>query len=71
MERLPIDILAGSPDLREGIEAGRTTAEIAEAGDAEGKSVRADSRRVSVVPVTAGHRPVWSVTWTDTNAEGR
>ena len=38
MERLPIDILAGSPDLREGIEAGRTTAEIAEAGDAEGKA---------------------------------
>ena len=34
--RLPIDILAGSPCLREGIEAGRTTAEIADAGDAEG-----------------------------------
>ena len=34
--RLPIDILAGSPDVREGIEAGRTTAEIADAGDAEG-----------------------------------
>ena len=36
LERLPIDILAGSPDVREGIEAGRTTAEIADAGDAEG-----------------------------------
>ena len=36
LERLPIDILAGSPDIREGIEAGRTTAEIADAGDAEG-----------------------------------
>ena len=36
LERLPIDILGGSPDLREGIEAGRTTAEIADAGDAEG-----------------------------------
>ena len=34
-ERLPIDILGGSPDLREGIEAGRTTAEIAETGEAE------------------------------------
>ena len=34
--RLPIDILGGSPDIREGIEAGRTTAEIADAGDAEG-----------------------------------
>ena len=34
--RLPIDILAGSPCLREGIEARRTTAEIADAGDAEG-----------------------------------
>ena len=34
--RLPIDILAGNPEIREGIEAGRTTAEIADAGDAEG-----------------------------------
>ncbi len=34
--RLPIDILAGSPYLREGIETGRTTAEIADAGGAEG-----------------------------------
>lgn len=36
LERLPIDILGGSPDIREGIEGGRTTAEIADAGDAEG-----------------------------------
>ena len=36
LERLPIDILGGSPDIREGIEAGWTTAEIADAGDAEG-----------------------------------
>ena len=34
--RLPIDILAGNSCLREGIEAGRTTAEMADAGDAEG-----------------------------------
>jgi len=34
--RLPIDILGGSPDIREGIEGGRTTAEIVDAGDAEG-----------------------------------
>ncbi len=33
-ERLPIDILGGSPDLREGIEAGKPTAEIAAAGNA-------------------------------------
>ena len=33
-ERLPIDILAGSPELREGIEAGRPPADIADAGDA-------------------------------------
>ena len=36
LERLPIDILAGSPGMREGIEAGLTTAEIADAGDSEG-----------------------------------
>ena len=36
LERLPIDILAGSPGIREGIEGGRATAEIANAGDAEG-----------------------------------
>ena len=36
LERLPIDILGGNPDVREGIEAGRTTEEIADAGDAEG-----------------------------------
>ena len=36
LERLPIDILGGSPDIRAGIEAGRTTAEIADAGEAEG-----------------------------------
>ena len=35
--RLPIDILGGSPDIRGGIEAGRTTAEIADAGNAEGE----------------------------------
>ncbi|MYG76086.1 MAG: DUF1343 domain-containing protein [Acidobacteria bacterium] len=35
--RLPIDILGGSPDIRAGIEAGHTTAEIADAGDAEGE----------------------------------
>ena len=33
-ERLPMDILAGSPELRQGIEAGRTTAAIAETGNA-------------------------------------
>ncbi len=33
-ERLPIDILAGSPELREGIEAGRTAADLADAGEA-------------------------------------
>ena len=38
--RLPIDILAGSPELREGIEAGRSTAEIADAGDAEGEGFK-------------------------------
>lgn len=38
LERLPIDILGGSPDIREGIEAGRTTKEIADAGDAEGNA---------------------------------
>lgn len=35
-ERLPIDILAGSPELREGIEAGRPPAEIAGDGNAAG-----------------------------------
>ncbi len=38
LERLPIDILAGSPAMREGIEAGRSTPEIADAGNAEGRS---------------------------------
>ena len=38
LERLPIDILGGSPDIREGIEAGRTTVEIADAGENEGRS---------------------------------
>lgn len=33
-ERLPIDILAGSPELREGIEAQRRAAEIADAKNA-------------------------------------
>ena len=33
-ERLPIDILAGSPELRESIEAGHPPAEIADAGNA-------------------------------------
>ena len=36
LERLPIDILAGSPDLREDLEAGQTTADIADQGNAEG-----------------------------------
>lgn len=36
LERLPIDILAGSPDIREGIETGRTTVEIADAGNTDG-----------------------------------
>lgn len=34
-ERLPIDILAGSPQLREGIEAGRPAADLADALEAE------------------------------------
>ena len=34
-ERLPIDILAGSPRLREGIEAGRPAADLADALEAE------------------------------------
>ena len=39
--RLPMDILAGNPDLRAGIEAGRSTAEIADAGDGENGSFAA------------------------------
>ena len=44
--RLPIDILAGSPDIREGIEAGRTTAEIADAGRRRGGRLRCRCGRV-------------------------
>ena len=40
LERLPIDILGGNPGIREGIEAGRATAEIAGAGNAEGDGFR-------------------------------
>ena len=40
--RLPIDILFGNPELREGIEAGRPPAEIADAGDAEGAAFDPD-----------------------------
>lgn len=42
--RLPIDILAGSPEIREGIEAGRPVSEIADAGDAEGAAFERDRR---------------------------